>query len=219
LELEILREEAKKKRSRVVLAVDDPSHLNLIERLKSLIVGVKLGVLPIISGKAEEFIRKERDLYFISDMKTADIPDINIKIAEKLADMGFRGIIFHLFPMSLDEAVKLLHKRDCDAIGVAMMSHRNAVLFERNFDSLVDYGMKAGLDGFVVGATKPDYIRKAKEMTKKPILSPGVVKQGALPGEAIKLGADFEIVGRAITESSDPVSEAERIVKRERNFI
>lgn len=218
MELEVLKEEAERKKSRLILAVDDPSHLSLIERLKELIVAVKLGVLPIISGRAEEVVKKERDLYFISDMKTADIPEINLKIAEKLAYIGFRGIIFHLFPMSLDDAVKFLHERDCDAIGVAMMSHRGAALFERNFESLMDYGLRAGVDGFVVGATKPEYIARAREITKKPILSPGVVKQGAMPGDAIKLGADFEIVGRAITESPDPVLEAERIVRRERSL-
>lgn len=218
MELEFLKEEAEKKKSRLILAVDNPYHLSLIEKLRDFVVAVKLGVVPIISG-VEKVIRENDDLYFISDMKTADIPEINIKIAEKLVNMGFRGIIFHLFPMSLEESVKMLHERGCDAIGVAMMSHKNAVLFERNFNKLMNYGVKAGVDGFVIGATKPDYIKKARKITDKPILSPGVIKQGAMPGEAIKLGADFEIVGRAITESPDPVSEARRIVERERSFL
>jgi len=219
LELEVLKEEARRKGSRLILAVDNPSHLSLIEKLKSLLAGVKLGAIPIISGKAENVIKKERDLYFISDMKIADIPEISLRIAEKLVEMGFRGVIFHLFPMSLEESVKLLHERGCDAIGVAMMSHKNAFIFEENFEKLIKYGITVDVDGFVVGATRPEYISRARGMTRKPILSPGIVKQGAMPGEAIRYGADFEIVGRAITESPDPVSAAEEIVKKEREVI
>jgi orotidine-5'-phosphate decarboxylase len=48
------------------------------------------------------------------------------------------------------------------------------------------------------------------------ILTPGVGAQGGKPGEAVAHGADFEIVGRAIYQSSDPKRSVER-VRREIN--
>ncbi len=46
------------------------------------------------------------------------------------------------------------------------------------------------------------------------ILTPGIGAQGAQPGDAIKNGADYEIVGRAIYTSDNPQKSAEEIRKK-----
>ncbi|MDP8003335.1 MAG: orotidine 5'-phosphate decarboxylase / HUMPS family protein, partial [Caldisphaera sp.] len=60
--------------------------------------------------------------------------------------------------------------------------------------------------GIVAPATRPEiitYFRKSIGRGIK-ILSPGIGIQGAKPGEALCHGADFEIVGRYITNAPDP---------------
>jgi orotidine-5'-phosphate decarboxylase len=45
------------------------------------------------------------------------------------------------------------------------------------------------------------------------IISPGVKAQGARPGDAIRAGADFEIVGRGIYASAEPRRSAAEIAE------
>jgi len=51
------------------------------------------------------------------------------------------------------------------------------------------------------------------------IISPGVGAQGAPFGSAIRAGADYEIVGRAIYASQDPAAAAHAAVEEQRKAL
>ncbi len=209
-----LMEISREKNSRLILAVDRPASSDLIEALSDLVVAVKVG-LPLIFEIGLDAAAEIRSEYRIADIKMADVPFINSILVEKLLNKGFDCVIAHIFPFSLEEPVKLVHQMGRDMIGVLVMSH-GAPLLEENVEKMLSYGIDVGIDGLVVGATRPEQIRRVRELTDLPIISPGVIKQGAPPGEALRYGADFEIVGRAILSSEDPVKAAEEIVRRER---
>ena len=193
--------------------------LALLEALRDLAAGVKIG-LPLalgigFEGVAEILERFGRDFYMIADFKLSDIPEIIQLTLSELRRMGFDAAITHLFQGGIPSI-----RRSLDLFGVVAMSHPSAKLIEENFEELVREAVEAGVDGVVVGATRPDLLRRARSLLPdKTILSPGVVAQGAEPASALRNGGDFEIVGRAVTWSPEPVSSARRILEAERDVV
>ena len=216
------------KHSRLVLALDlhgDKEHVlrkakGLLDELRDYVVAVKVGyplVLTMGLSSLEDLIEDHLDdYYFIADFKLADVPHTNEAICRLLKDHGLDAVIVHLFTMSIDKISEIM-----DVIGVLMMSHPTAVLFEKCFNELLDYGLRAGIKGVVIGATKPQYIKLARKVIGKKltIFSPGIGPQGGVPGQALSEGADFEIVGRLIVRSEEPSREAMKIVEAQRKVI
>jgi len=223
---------AEEKHSRLILALDLYSNnstqpqevmnrsISLLESLKDLLAGVKIG-LPLSLTLGFERIAElldtfKQDFYMIADFKLSDIPDINQIALNFFSKLGFDAAIAHLFQGGL----RNLRRRSIDLFGVVVMSHPDSRLLQENFQRLIEEASIADVDGVVVGATKESFIRAArKALPEKTILSPGVVVQGARPGSALEYGGDFEIVGRAITRSPDPLSSARKIVEAERDVL
>jgi len=92
---------------------------------------------------------------------------------------------------------------------------------ERTFD-LVDEALKAKCDGVVASAQEAREIRRAFPDERFVIVCPGIrpswafrddQRRIATPAAAIANGADFLVVGRPITEASDPRAAAEHILE------
>ncbi len=221
--LEKAWKKAKEKRSRIFLALDiirgDPK--KLIHKVVDLIVGIKIG-LPFLLNYNIEIVKDiinsfGNDLYFLADFKLADIPDIIMLETNILYKIGFDGVIVHLFQGGIPSIRK---KIELDLIGVVYMSHKETHIFRKVFEDLLKEAEKSDLDGVIVGARKKEIIDILnKELIDVDILSPGIGVQGGKYGEALKNGADFEIIGRAITNSNDPRSKVLEILEGERKWI
>ncbi len=188
-----------------------------LNSLKDLVVGVKVGFpLSLMIGweGISGIVGRHPEYYWIADFKLADIPDVVQHILGKFEDMKIDGAIIHLFTGHRRYDSRL------DLIGVAGMSHPEAKLIRENFIKLLEIADLLDIWGIVVGATRPEMIREAKRrLPKVKIFSPGIGFQGAKPGSALEAGADFEIVGRSILRSEDPVKAAESIVEAQRGVI
>jgi orotidine-5'-phosphate decarboxylase len=234
---------ADKTGSRIILAYDPTSNpyrlkspeerlrerLSIQERAKSLlldldglIVGAKIGLPAILAlgpDKIEELIGPFKKSYlFICDSKMADIGHVNRLVAEQIFDIGFDALIIHAaigVKGGMDEVVKLANERDRGVLGLCSMSHPGAEEhLNRHIDALLNIASTAGVDGYILPATFPHLIRKARELNPDAlILSPGVGVQGAPFGSALSAGADFEIVGRAISVAPSPKEAAEKILE------
>ncbi len=185
-----------------------------MEGLKDYAIGVKVGfplALAVGWEGVGELARRHDQYYWIADFKLADIPDVVQHVLERFADLGMDAAIIHLFTG---------HRRygtDLGLIGVAGMSHPQARLIRESFVKLLEEARLLEVEGIVVGATRPEMIREAKRrLPDIPIFSPGVGFQGAEPGSALKAGASFEIVGRSILRSEDPIDAARRVVEAQR---
>ncbi len=175
-----------------------------------LILGSGLGII--------EDIKEMAGLPVIADLKLADIPNTNSLIARKIFEAGADYVIVHGFTgRDSVEAVMA----DGEVIIVVDMSHEGAHEFIRPIaDRLVDMANELRPFGVVAPATRPERIERVRKRLLKGIMifSPGIGVQGGSVGEALKAGADFVIVGRAIYSSPDPAESARRLWEEVRRW-
>jgi orotidine-5'-phosphate decarboxylase len=165
-------------------------------------------------------------LLAIMDAKVNDIGNTNQIIAEYYFAAGFDAIIANPF-VGWDEGLKPLFdiskRLNRGVILLTYMSHKGANqgygqtiidpetgLQTPQYFSFARKALKWGADGVVVGATVPQKIAEVKQILgeKIAIYSPGVGAQGGVAETAIKVGANYLIVGREITNSDDPAKAA-----------
>lgn len=213
---------ARKKDSRLIVAVDYERALNnmpsLLKRLEEFAVGIKLGFPALFKLGPEgikDIINSWKDaFYFLADYKLADIPYIVNLTLLKLKDLGFDGATIHIFQRGLEEALK----GDIpEVIGIISMSHRSPLL-DKEFYNNLRYAKGLGMKGLVIGATKKELIGEGKKEGFV-IFSPGIGVQGGKVAEALRLGSDFEIVGRAVVKADNVKEAAKRIVEAERGTL
>ena len=224
----ILYERSKKINSKIILALDvdpnlDPSKTfswckNLIDILESNLLAIKIGYpLLLTQGLSEtkkliNYIKnKDPNMPIIGDFKVADIDITNQIIADKLSDIGFDAIIFHLFvglTGGYESLIKTLHERKKASIGVVYMSHPGAEkTYEKIYQSLTIDAVKNQIQGLVVPATNPKIISNIKKLVGNDVflLATGIGTQGGNINKTIELGADYVIIGRSIYLSKDPL--------------
>ncbi len=213
---------AREKGSRLIVAVDDERALNdmpgLLEKLEGLAVGIKLGFPALFRLGPEGIMDITKSwgdaFYFLADYKLADIPYIVNLALLKLRELGFDGATVHMFQRGLEEALK---GEVPDVIGIASMSHKSPLL-DREFHASLRYAKGVGVKGLVIGATKKELIGEGKKEGFT-IFSPGIGPQGGEVAEALRLGSDFEIVGRAVVKADDVEEAVRRIVEAERKAL
>lgn len=228
-------EKAFEKKSRVVLAFDEHNGVEALGRLSALceslsehVVGIKIGLPTMLSTGLNSLSmlveRFKEDYVFISDVKMADVSHVNSLASRLLYDAGFDAVISHGFIgyegglEGLFNEAKRLAK---GVIIVVSMSHAGSRDFiDQVADRLVQIALKHGAEGVVAPATRLRIVEEVRKTAGSSllILTPGVGAQGAPYGAGISAGADFEIIGRSITGSTNPVEKALE-VKREHGRI
>ncbi|MEM1509443.1 MAG: orotidine 5'-phosphate decarboxylase / HUMPS family protein [Thermofilaceae archaeon] len=214
---------AHEKGTRVIVALDTiPAEPYLIiEFIKEYAVGLKIG-LPFLLRWGPEIIRNLCEkygeaLYMLCDMKLADIPYVVSEELILIKELGFDGAIVHVFQGGIQELSKLSNRPNL--FGLIAMSHPQSTLIDAHLEDLLKAVIDAGAEGCVVPATKPDIIGRVRRLAPRlTLLAPGIGAQGPQPGSAIEAGADFEIIGRAVTLSEDP-SRACKVARDEINAI
>ncbi|MEM0026646.1 MAG: orotidine-5'-phosphate decarboxylase [Ignisphaera sp.] len=218
----------------LVVALDPPHNVNVVEwierrynELKDLVQGFKLGLPAIIRVGVEGLgkIFKDYSGLLIADLKLADIGDIMAITASILKEHGFNAVIAHAFVgyrQAVDELSNVCRKEGLRLILVVSMSHKGSEEFlDKHLEDFIEVARAAGSWGLVAPATRPLIIKKVREIIGKEmrILSPGVGVQGAEPGMAICYGADYEIVGRAITYADNVRQNALKILESQRQRV
>lgn len=211
--------------SPIIVAIDGPvlggcqGLVKVMDNLRDEVIGFKIGIPFIMQCGLERLAAarlRAKGSLLIADLKLADIGDIMARTVSLVKDyvdaviahsfIGYRG--------ALDEVSEKLKEWNIKLILVVSMSHEGSrEFYDRNLDATIDLAKKVNPWGVVAPATRPDVIslvRRALDSDVK-ILAPGIGAQGARPGDALCAGADYEIVGRSITESPDPRKAVELI--------
>jgi orotidine-5'-phosphate decarboxylase len=171
----------------------------------------------------------DNGLVAIMDCKVNDIGATNQTIAEYYYAAGFDALIANPF-IGWEEGLKpifdVARRLDRGVILLTYMSHKAA--HEGYGQTIIDpqtgkqtpqyvaFAKKAlalDADGVIVGATYPEKMKEIHAIldNKIPIFSPGIGAQGGEIAAALKAGARYLIVGRAIVQADDPSESAKRI--------
>jgi orotidine-5'-phosphate decarboxylase len=171
----------------------------------------------------------DHDLLAIMDCKANDIGATNEAIASYYYAAGFDALIANPF-IGWEEGLKpifnVARKQQRGVILLTYMSHKGA--FEGYGQTIIDAetgkqtpqyvsfakkALKYDADGVVVGATYPEKIREVHGIlgNNVPIFSPGIGAQGGEITAALKAGARYLIVGRAIVQAEDSAAVAKEI--------
>ena len=202
--------------------------IGLFEQTRQSICSVKFGrqtILSIGPERTSELLSKIRGYGFttIIDDKLNDIDETNAAITKAYVNIGFDAITVNPFTGwkgGLETTFKFAHEHGMGLLALVYMSHPGAsegygqrVLLgagskktRPEFEIFAEKAVEWKADGAVVGATRPNIVRRAKEIlgTSVPIFSPGVGTQGGEIARSLKAGTDYFIIGRSITEAQNP---------------
>ena len=221
-------------RERIIVALDVPSAaraLALARRLRGRAAMFKVGV-QLFTAEGPAFVRAlvERGERVFLDLKFHDIPHIVAEACGQAADLGVSLITLHTAggPRMLRAAQQALKKRRGSherprLLGVTLLTSLSAretrqVGFsgsvEQNVVRLARLARQNGCDGVIAAPTDVAAIRRAcgREFL---IVTPGIRAVGgrkaadqarvATAAEAIRAGADYVVVGRAVISARSPV--------------
>jgi orotidine-5'-phosphate decarboxylase len=170
------------------------------------------------------------------DLKFHDIPNTVTKAAIEAAQLGVSMMTIHASGgRAMMSAVSAeLRERFGDArpivVAVTVLTSLNAAALrdcgvarsmEEQVRELALLAKDSGVDGVVCSPKEISLVRSAAGPGFK-IVTPGIrmcgqslhdQERAATPREAIALGSDYLVVGRAVTEDSDPRAALERLIR------
>ena len=203
------------KKSRIILALDVTSRADatrVVNAVRDYVDAIKIN-WPLILAAGPDIIRemsKVKDV--VCDLKIADIPNTNRMIVEQAMSLGASAVIAHGF--TGDDSVRAcVEAAKGQVFVVTEMSHPGGKQFTAPVaDKLAALAKSVGARGIVAPATRPERIADLRKIIgSMEIISPGVGAQGGKASDALKAGADYIIVGRAIYEAQDPASAAKAL--------
>ncbi|ALV26465.1 orotidine-5'-phosphate decarboxylase [Pannonibacter phragmitetus] len=221
---------------RLMLPLDVPT----VEEARVLIaatkgaVGVyKIGMELQFAGGlrlAEELAGEGIEVFL--DVKLLDIDNTIASAVRNIARMGVRFVTLHAYPRTMRAAVAALQETDAKdlcLLGVTVLTSMDeedlvAAGYRGPVAGLVEAragdARAAGMGGIVCSPLEAGLVRQAVggELV---VVTPGVRPAGSdkgdqkrvmTPGDAIRAGSDYLVIGRPISRAADPRRAAEAIV-------
>ena len=165
------------------------------------------------------------------DLKFHDIPNTVAKAVGAAAQLGAFFVTLHIAGgrAMLEAAASALPAEGTQLLGVTVLtSHTDATLMETGMRGtvvetvrqLARLAHESGIDGVVCSPHEIALVRETAG-DGMVIVTPGIRPKGAAkgdqarvttPGEALRLGCDYIVVGRPITEAASPSDAAKAIV-------
>ncbi|WP_447978480.1 orotidine-5'-phosphate decarboxylase [Candidatus Nitrospira bockiana] len=226
-------------KDRLILALDVPSAEEgerLLDRVGTAINFVKIG-LELYTAAGPAMVKRaiERGHRVFLDLKFLDIEETVKRATTRAAQMGVHMLTIH----ANRKALKAALEGRAAVPGATERLKLLAVTVLTNFDAgdLRDMGVQwsvadlvsararlaadVGLDGVIASGEEAAVIREkvGKDFI---VVTPGIRPANlgtddharvATPGQAIKAGADYLVVGRPIRDAPDPKAAAERIAE------
>ncbi len=213
----------------------------IIDEIGGEVGAFKIG-LQLFTAAGASFVRElvAQNVKIFLDVKFHDIPNTVAKASVEVARLGVWMFNIHALGGSEMMRRTVENVREiCDReklvqpkiIGVTILTSSNQetlreVGIEREIDSqvvnLAQLTAKCGLDGVVASPLEIGKIRQNVEKKDFLIVTPGIrpnfatnddQKRVMTPGEAVRSGADYLVIGRPITHSDDKLSAVKQILE------
>jgi len=230
-----LVEEARKRLIVALDVPDGPSAVELVDRLEDSCQWFKVGLeLFVAAGPAviEPLLKRGHSIFL--DLKFHDIPNTVAGAVRSAASLGVQMMTVHAAggPAMLSAAQQALVGLDDppQLLAVSVLtsmdqSQLNGIGIARTpadqVELLARMGLTTGVNGFVCS---PQEVATLRALTgpKGVLVIPGIRPAGAAvgdqkriatPADALRQGASYLVVGRPITQASDPAEAAEAILR------
>ncbi len=206
-------------RYKIMVAIDDPSFnlsflSELATALKDDIVGFKIG-LPYITyygaRQLKRIIEETSSIYYLADLKLADVADAMISAVKVVKSAGFHGLVAHAvvgIAGALDALIREVRNANLDLVLQTTIANPGCI---STIDRLLPeiYNVVNAVDpaGLMVPANKAHIIREIRERFgwRYVILSSDIMVYNVVPGDGLCAGADAEIIGKSLLATPNPV--------------
>ncbi len=218
-------------KAKIILALDVDSFSKakyfvnkLYPKIKIFKVGLQL--FSLCGPKIVELIHKKGADVFL-DLKLFDIPNTVAGAVRSAARLRVKMLSLHILggqemlKAAIDSAKKESRRLKIKPpllIGVTVLTSKE--IKEGEVLKLARLGINCGLDG-VVCSVKEAVLLRRQIKKKFFMVTPGIrlnkigqddQKRTATPGEAIKAGVDFIVIGRPILEAKDPLKVVKELI-------
>ncbi len=224
-------------RKRLIVALDVPdaqSAARLVERLEGQCLWFKVGLeLFVAAGPSviDPLLNKGFSVFL--DLKFHDIPNTVAGAVRSAAALGVQMMTLHAAggPAMLAAAREALETATTqpELLAVTMLTSMDKAQTEavglgrspaEQVELLARMGIEAGIRGFVCS---PQEVESLRSITGPGgvLVVPGIRPAGteigdqrriATPGEALRCGASYLVVGRPVTQAADPAESAAAIL-------
>ena len=224
-----------KNSDKIIVALDVPTEkeaLDLVERLRDRISFFKIG-LQLFTAAGPDVVREVRSTgaNVFLDLKLHDIPNTVAHAVESTSALGVQMLTIHLSGgEAMVRAAVAARAKNLSILGVTVLTSLNeTTIRELGIAStvgeqvmrLATIGSSARLQGFVVSPEEIEVVQ-VKFGEQFQIVVPGIRPAWAdagdqrrimTPGEAIKAGADYLVIGRPIIAHKSPGDAVEKILE------
>jgi orotidine-5'-phosphate decarboxylase len=220
-------------RERLIVALDMPDVADaerLAAELGADVAFYKVGMELAYGGGfglVERLVASGKQVFL--DLKLHDIPNTVERAVAQIARLGATFLTIHAYPQTMRAAVVGRGGSSLKLLGVSVLtSSDDADLREAGYafgvGALVArrgaQALTAKVDGLVASAAEAAMLR-AELGESLLLVTPGIrpvgegsgdQKRVATPGQAIRDGADYLVVGRPVTQAGDPKAAAKAII-------
>lgn len=180
------------------------------------IAAIKIGnVLAYKHGpRIVENLKRDFNLPIVLDLKITDVGHIATEVAQVFAKSGADALtVTGVSGENVICGVRQALPATCEVWVFTQFTDPVGLVDDDIANNSVLVGLKSGASGFQVPGTLPNRIKEVRSMIGEnaTIMCCGMGTQGGTFGEALKAGADLEIVGRAIYAASNPSKAAQQI--------
>jgi orotidine-5'-phosphate decarboxylase len=222
-------------RERLIVALDFPTQakaLALVSVLSGSVSTYKIG-LQLYTAEGPGIVRAvaATGAHIFLDLKLHDIPNTVAKAVGAAGELGVQMLTVHLSGgRAMLEAAVAARPAGLSLLGVTVLTSATPeTLIETGVNSgiekqvlrLAELGHECGIDGLI---TSPHEVRILREQLGSQIklITPGVrpswaaaddQKRFTTPGQALKNGSDYLVIGRPITADPDPLAAVARLLE------
>jgi orotidine-5'-phosphate decarboxylase len=221
-------------RDRLIVALDFPAVADaemLVARLGAAATFYKVGLQLLYShggtAFAERLARSGKHIFV--DGKLLDIDNTVAGAVRSIAAMGATFATIHAYPHTMRAAVSARARAPLKLLAVTVLTSMNdADVSEAGYAGTAaelvvrraEQARASGVDGIVASPAEAAAVRQ-RVGPDLIVVTPGIRPAGSAPGDqkrlatptaAITAGADYLVVGRPITEATDPLATVQAIV-------